>query len=102
MIYWDAEELVRNQTNQADLPSDFPDQVYVSFDLDGLDPSVMPAVGTPVPGGLAYYQAIDLVESALQGKTCVGMDLVELSPANGDIVSPFTASCLLQRLMELV
>ena len=102
VIYWDAEELVRNQTNQADLPSDFPDQVYVSFDLDGLDPSVMPAVGTPVPGGLAYYQAIDLVESALQGKTCVGMDLVELSPVNGDIVSPFTASCLLQRLMELV
>lgn len=102
VIYWDAEELVRNQTNQADWPSDFPDQVYVSFDLDGLDPSVMPAVGTPVPGGLAYYQAIDLVESALQGKTCVGMDLVELSPVHGDIVSPFTASCLLQRLMELV
>ena len=69
---------------------------------DWLDPSVMPAVGTPVPGGLSYYQAIDLVKSALEGRTCVGMDLVELAPLQGDIVSPFTAACLLQRLMELV
>ena len=102
VIFWDGEELVRNQTNHIQLPADFPKLVYISFDLDGLDPSVMPAVGTPVPGGLSYYQAIDLVKSALEGRTCVGMDLVELAPLQGDIVSPFTAACLLQRLMELV
>ncbi len=102
VIFWDGEQLVRNQTNYIRLPTDFPELVYLSFDLDGLDPSIMPAVGTPVPGGLAYYQAIDLVKSALVGKTCVGMDLVELSPLQGDVVSPFTAACLLQRLMELV
>lgn len=44
----------------------------------------------------------DLVKSALEGKICEGIDLVELSPIQGDIVSPFTAACLLQRLMELV
>jgi len=102
VIFWDGEELVRNQTNHIQLPSDFPELLYISFDLDGLDPSVMPAVGTPVPGGLSYYQAIDLVNSALVGRTCVGMDLVELAPLLGDIVSPFTAACLLQKLMELV
>lgn len=102
VIFWDGEELVRNQINHIQLPADFPELVYLSFDLDGLDPSVMPAVGTPVPGGLTFYQAVDLVESALEGRICVGMDLVELAPLQGDIVSPFTAACLLQRLMELV
>ena len=52
MIFWNGEELVRNQTNHIQLPADFPELVYISFDLDGLDPSVMPAVGTPVPGVL--------------------------------------------------
>ena len=70
--------------------------------MDGLDPSVLPAVGTPVPGGLSYYQAIDLVSSVLKGRTCVGMDVVELAPFKNDLVSPFTAACLAQRLLELV
>ena len=100
--YWDGEDLVRGNTSRVNLPDDFPQLVYLSFDLDGLDPSVMPAVGTPVPGGLSYYQAIDLVESALAGRKCVGMDLVELAPVDGDVVSPFTAACLLQRLLSLV
>lgn len=100
--YWDGEDLVRGNTSTVNLPDDFPRLVYLSFDLDGLDPSVMPAVGTPVPGGLSYYQAIDLVESALAGRKCVGMDLVEFAPIDGDVVSPFTAACLLQRLLALV
>ena len=49
VLFWDGEELVRRQTCNIQLPSDFPDLVYISFDLDGLDPSVMPAVRTPVP-----------------------------------------------------
>ena len=83
VFFQDAGELVRGNVSSIDLPSDFPELVYLSFDLDGLDPSVMPAVGTPVPGGLSYYQSIDLVKSALKGRTCVGMDLVELSPKSG-------------------
>ena len=55
------------------LPEDFL-KIYVTFDLDGLDPSVLPATGTPVPGGLGYYQALDLVASSLQGRRCVGID----------------------------
>ena len=102
VFFQDAGELVRANVSAIDLPSDFPELVYLSFDLDGLDPSVMPAVGTPVPGGLSYYQSIDLVKSALKGRTCVGMDLVELSPSQADIVSPFTAASLLQELLAFV
>jgi len=102
VFFQDAGELVRGNVSSMELPSDFPELVYLSFDLDGLDPSVMLAVGTPVPGGLSYYQSIDLVKSALKGRTCVGMDLVELSPKPTDIVSPFTAASLLQELLALV
>ena len=102
VFFQDAGELVRANVSFIDLPSDFPELVYLSFDLDGLDPSVVPAVGTPVPGGLGYYQSIDLVKSALKGRTCVGMDLVELSPNQADIVSPFTAASLLQELLAFV
>ena len=102
VFFQDAGELVRANVSSIDLPSDFPELVYLSFDLDGLDPSVMLAVGTPVPGGLSYYQSIDLVKSALKGRTCVGMDLVELSPSQADIVSPFTAASLLQELLAFV
>jgi len=55
-----------------------------------------------VPGGLNYYQAIDLVKSCLSGRKCVGLDMVELAPVGDDLVSPFTAACLVQRLIELV
>ena len=102
VIFWDGEDLVRSNTNSVKLPEDFPERVYLSFDLDGLDPSVMPAVGTPVPGGLAYYQAIDLVTSALEGRTCVGMDMVELAPVPNDRVSAFTAASLILKLLEII
>ena len=45
--------------------SDFPRQVYLTFDVDGLDPSIMPATGTPVPGGLGWYQSLDIAERTL-------------------------------------
>lgn len=58
-----------------------PDRVYVSFDIDGLDPSLCPHTGTPVPGGLSYQQASTLLSILrASGKTVVGFDLVEVAP----------------------
>ncbi|MCA0930150.1 agmatinase [Ruegeria profundi] len=94
----DAEELVTGSIHAIDLPEDFPKLVYVSFDVDGLDPSLMPATGTPVPGGLGYYQALRLVEHALKGRTCVGFDVVELAP-DGNAAWDFTAAQIVYRLM---
>ncbi|MEQ9258863.1 MAG: agmatinase [Roseovarius sp.] len=98
VYYRDGEELVTGNIHAVDLPEDFPDLVYVSFDVDGLDPSLMPATGTPVPGGLGYYQALHLVEHALKGRTCVGFDVVELAP-DGNTAWDFTAAQIVYRLM---
>jgi agmatinase len=98
VFFVDAEELVTGNIHAVDLPEDFPELVYVSYDVDGLDPSQMPATGTPVPGGLQFYQALHLVENALKGRRCVGLDVVELAP-NGDAAWDFTAAQITYRLM---
>ena len=66
----------------ADVVAALPDDVYVSFDVDGLDPSLCPGTGTPVPGGLGFEQALYLVEQVRSsGRAIIGFDLSEVSPA---------------------
>lgn len=101
VFFVDSQELVTHSSYQIDLPHDFPDAVYVSFDVDGLDPSILPATGTPVPGGLGYYQALSLVEHSLKGRRMVGCDVVELAPRPGSEVSDFTAASVTYALMGM-
>ena len=64
-----------------DIVRELPEHVYVSFDVDGLDPSLCPGTGTPVPGGLAYEQALYLVERlGATERNIIGFDLSEVSP----------------------
>jgi agmatinase len=64
--------------------SNLPDKVYISFDIDGLNPAYCPHTGTPVPGGLEFNEAIYLVRSLVKtGKTIIGFDLCEVAP--GDV-----------------
>lgn len=61
-----------------------PKQVYVSFDIDGLDPALCPATGTPVPGGLTFHEAAYLLRRVVEsGRTIVGFDLNEVAPDDG-------------------
>jgi agmatinase len=61
-----------------------PDDIYLSFDIDGLDPALCPSTGTPVPGGLSFDEiTVLLLEVAAQHKRVVGLDLVEVAPAPG-------------------
>ncbi len=58
---------------------ELPQKVYISFDIDGLDPSLCPATGTPVPGGLSFEQAVYLIKAVVaSGRTIIGFDLVEV------------------------
>ncbi len=58
-----------------------PAQVYLSFDIDGLDPALCPHTGTPVPGGLSFQQAVALIAYVVEsGRTIVGFDLCEVAP----------------------
>ncbi|MFM8837304.1 MAG: agmatinase family protein [Bacteroidota bacterium] len=69
----------------VDIIKDLPDKVYVSFDIDGMEPFNCPGTGTPVPGGLAYAQAIHLLETLyLSGRKIIGFDLCEVAPSKGD------------------
>jgi agmatinase len=77
------------------------DEVYISIDLDGFDPSVIPAVGTPEPGGLGWYQVLDLLKTVAAKRRIVGLDCVELCPQPGDLASDFAAAKLTYKALSL-
>ena len=74
-------------------------KVYVSVDLDVLDPSIMSAVGTPEPGGMTWHNATELLRIVSESRQIVGFDVVELSPNEGPEACAFTAAKLLYKLI---
>ncbi|GAC1357820.1 MAG: agmatinase [Ktedonobacteraceae bacterium] len=72
---------------------------YVTIDLDAFDPAEMPAVGTPEPGGLNWYQVLDLFRTICQRTTVVGMDVVELCPMEGQTRADFLAAKLVYKMI---
>lgn len=98
---WDAPYLCRHGIPDKLIPEDFPRNIFITFDVDGLDPSIMPETGTPVPGGLDWYMALDLAAKAMEGRRVLGLDVVELAPREGHIVSDFAAASLTYALMGL-
>jgi agmatinase len=77
-IFW-ARDIV-GRTDWIDNAVDsLSDQVYLTIDIDGLDPSLVPTTGTPEPGGLGWYETLALIRRIAEKKTIVGMDLVEYS-----------------------
>ncbi|HEU0027381.1 MAG TPA: agmatinase [Ktedonobacterales bacterium] len=75
------------------------DEVYVTFDIDAFDPSLVPGTGTPEPGGLGWYDAIDLLAALARSKTIIGCDVVELSPLLESHTSPVIAAKLVYKLI---
>lgn len=68
-----------------DIVANLPMKVYISFDIDGLDPGLCPRTGTPVPGGLGFEEALYLIEMVVEsGRTIIGADLVEVAPGEND------------------
>jgi len=85
-----------------DIVGTLPRQVYVTFDVDGLDPTLCPGTGTPVPGGLSFVEATTLLGAiARSGRTIVGFDLVEVAPREGDEWDGNVGARLLYRLCAL-
>ncbi len=76
-------------------------QVYITFDLDGLDPSILPATGTPLPGGLQWYPTLHLLEEVFRQRTVVGFDVVELCPQPDDKASDVLAATLLYKMISM-
>ncbi|WP_457638241.1 agmatinase [Oceanithermus sp.] len=96
-----AREIAKNGLPLDDVLQALPERVYLSFDFDALDPSEMPAVGTPLAGGLSFYQALDLMEAVFREKEVIGADFVEFSPLPGLFYPQMTAAQLVYRAIGL-
>jgi agmatinase len=100
--FLDACDLYDKSVPSPLLPPDFPEIIYITFDVDGLDPSVIPATGTPEPGGLFWFQAMGMLMSAISGRTILGFDVVELAPIPGLHASDFAAARLVYNIMGMI
>ena len=88
---WDTDEIVKSLAGQP---------VYVTFDIDALDAAVMPATGTPTPGGLAYWQALAILRRACEVGNVVGADLVEFAPIKGFHAYDYAAAALAYKMLS--
>nr|WP_320166075.1 agmatinase [uncultured Methylophaga sp.] len=102
VLYQDADDLVPNRIQSIELPEDFPQKVFFTLDIDGMDPSVFPSTGTPVPGGLDWYQTLNLFESVAKQREIIGFDIMEFAPIEGFHAYDFSASLLTYKLMGIV
>ena len=75
--------------------------VYVTFDLDGLDPSILPATGTPLPGGLQWYPTLKFLDKVFRQRNVVGFDVVELCPQPDSKVSDVLAATLVYKMINM-
>jgi len=95
-----ARDLMTNNTWMEDVVQRLSEHVFITIDVDGLDPSIMSATGTPEPGGLSWYQVINLFKKVAKNKTIVGFDIVELAPNEHSRACDFTAAKLVYKLLN--
>ncbi len=74
--------------------------VYLTFDLDGLDPSILPGTGTPEPGGLQWYQTLKFLKKVIEKRNLIGFDVAELCPNEINRTSDFLAAKLVYKILS--
>ncbi|MGI8813315.1 MAG: agmatinase [Pyrinomonadaceae bacterium] len=100
-IFW-AKDIV-GRTDWIDSAVDsLTDNVYLTIDIDGLDPSLVPTTGTPEPGGLGWYETLTLIRKIAERKRIVGMDLVEYSYAENYDSPAFLCAKLIYKSLAYI
>jgi agmatinase len=94
-----ASEVVGSPSIATTISEALTDHVYITICLDGLDPSIMPAVGTPEPGGLGWYDVLRIVRRVAETRHIVGFDVVELFPIPGNVAPDFLAAKLVYKVL---
>lgn len=98
-VVWGHEMPRLTPEHFAQLLAPLPERIYLTFDLDYFDPALVPATGTPEPGGGWWYPTLELLRTLFREKTVVAMDAVELAPIPGQPASDFLAAKLVYKCL---
>jgi agmatinase len=94
-----ADDINRDETWIDDVVAKLGDDVYITFDVDGLDPSLVPSTGTPEPGGLLWYPVLRLLRRVFAERSVHGVDVVELAPIPGLAAPDFLVAKLIYKMI---
>ena len=100
-IFW-ARDIVGRDDWWDQAVDSLTENVYLTIDIDGLDPSLVSATGTPEPGGLGWYETIGLVRTLARKRNVIGMDLTEYSYVEGQSASAFLCAKLIYKTLAFV
>jgi len=96
---WYAHQLTSEMSMSKDILEHLTDEIYITIDADGLDPSIVPAVGTAEPGGLSWQQTLTLLKTVCQHKKVIGFDIVECAPIKGQKRSEYLLAQLAYKVL---
>ncbi|RNL91471.1 agmatinase [Sinomicrobium pectinilyticum] len=94
-----AHEIINDDDWMTDAVHQMTENVFITIDLDAFDPSIMPSTGTPEPGGLLWYEALEFLRKIFRKKNVVGFDIMELCPDENEKSSDFLAAKLYYKLL---
>ncbi|MEZ4859070.1 MAG: agmatinase [Flavobacteriaceae bacterium] len=97
---WFAHEMATDEYWMDNVIEALGDNVFITFDLDAFDPSIMPSTGTPEPGGLFWYETLDFLKQVFAERNVVGFDIVELCPRPEEKSSDFLAAKLYYKMLS--
>jgi agmatinase len=95
-----AQDMAVSSDWMEDVVDLLTENVFITFDLDALDPSIMPSTGTPEPGGLLYYETLEFLKLVFDERNVVGFDMVELCPNKNEKSSDFLAAKLFYKMLS--
>lgn len=98
-VFW-AHEIQGDEAWMMRAANQLTENVYITIDLDGLDPSIMPSIGTPEPGGLGWYSLLNLLKIIISEKNVVGFDVVELCPNTMNKAPDLLAAKLIYKMLS--
>lgn len=94
-----VKDLKKKRDLKKRIVKELNEKVYLTIDMDVFDPSIMPAVGTPEPGGLGWEEVIEILRLVFENKEVVGLDVVELNPLPNFVSSDFITAKLIYKLI---
>lgn len=95
-----AHDMVNDEYWMDKVVDQITENVFITLDLDALDPSILPSTGTPEPGGLFWYETLEFLKQVFTEKNVVGFDIVELCPNKADKSSDFLAAKLYYKMLS--